>query len=158
MDEYCSFYSINIIVNKILNVTLILLFAVMEPRLNGSIILYPTNKNFYTGLQLNLTCFVIISYTIYDHVQLLNIHATWRRSGSAIDNDFDRNVVELFEMEAMQYQTSVIFNSLDKARDDGQYILCAVEAMFQQQNITIRKRIQLSHTIEVQSEFIVDKA
>ena len=127
----------------------------MEPGLSGSIILYPMNINFFTGLQLNLTCFFTISYTIIDLVQLLNIHAMWTRSGSAIDNDFDRNVVELFEVEDMQYQTSVLFNSLDKTRDDGQYT-CAVEAMFQQQNVTFIKAIQLSYTIEVQSEFIVD--
>ena len=126
----------------------------MEPGLNGSIILYPISDNFYTGLQLNLTCFITISYTIYDHVQLLNVHTMWTRSGSAIDNDFDRNVVELFELGAMQYQTSVIFNSLDKARDEGLYI-CKVEALFQQRNNMVKKKIESSHNIEVQSELIV---
>ena len=129
----------------------------MEPALNGSIILYPINNNFYTGLQLNFTCFITISYTIYDHVQLLNIHAMWTRSGYDIDNDFDINVVELFEVGAMQYQTSVLFNSMDKARDEGLYI-CKVEALFQQRNNTVKKMIQLSHNIEVQSELIVFKA
>ena len=121
----------------------------MEPALNGSIILYPINDNFYTGLQLNFTCFFTISYTIYDHVQLLNIHAMWTTSGSAIDNDFDINVVELFEVGPLQYQTSVLFNSMDKVRDEGLYI-CKVEALFQQRNNTVKKMIQLSHNIEVQ--------
>ena len=128
----------------------------MEPGLIGSIILYPINDNFYTGLQLNLTCFITISYTIYDEVQLLNIHAMWTRSGDAIDNDFDRNVVELFEVGPMQYRTSVIFNSLDKARDEGLYI-CKVEALYQQRNNTLKKKIQFSHNIELQSELIVLK-
>ena len=128
----------------------------MEPGLNGSIILYPINDNFYTGLQLNLTCFITISYTIYDQIQLLNIHSMWTRSGSAIDNDFDRNVVELFEVGAMQYQTSVLFNSLDKVRDEGLYT-CKVEALFLQRNNTVKKKIQLSQNIELQSELIVFK-
>ena len=57
----------------------------------------------------------------------------------------------------MQYQTSILFNSLDKARDEGLYI-CKVEALFQQRNNTVKKMIQLSHNIEVQSELIVFKA
>ena len=129
----------------------------MEPALNGSIILYPINNNFYTGLQLNFICFFTISYTIYQHVQLHNIHAMWTRSGSAIDNDFDINVVEFIEVGPMQYQTSVLFNSMDKARDEGLYI-CNVEALFQQKNNTVKKMIQLSHNIDVQSELIVFKA
>ena len=80
----------------------------------------------------------------------------WTRSGSAIDNDFDRNVVEFFEVGPMQYQTSVLFKSLDKARDEGLYI-CKVEALFQQRNDTVKKKIQLSHNIELQSELIVFK-
>ena len=52
----------------------------------------------------------------------------WTRSGYDIDNDFDINVVELFEVGPMQYQTSVLFNSMDKARDEGLYIF-KVEAL-----------------------------
>ena len=51
----------------------------------------------------------------------------------------------------MQYQTSVLFNSMDKIRDEGLYI-CKVEALFQQRNNTVKKNIQVSHNIEVQSE------
>ena len=86
----------------------------------------------------------------------LNIHSMWTRSGSAIDNDSDRNVVELIEVGAMQYQTSVLFNSLDKVRDEGLYT-CKVEALFLQRNNTVKKKIQLSHNIELQSELIVFK-
>ena len=81
----------------------------------------------------------------------------WTRSGYAIDNDFDINVVELIEVGSMQYQTSVLFNSMDKARDEGLYIF-KVEALFQLKNNTVKKNIQLSHNIEVQSELIVFKA
>ena len=42
----------------------------------------------------------------------------WTRSGYAIDNDFDINVLELYEVGPMQYQTSVLFNSMDEARDE----------------------------------------
>ena len=126
----------------------------MEPRRLGSILGYPTNSNFFTGLQLNLTCFITFSYTIYDQIQHVNVRATWTRSGSALDNNIDRNVVELYEVGTQQYQTSVLFNSLDKARDEGLYT-CNIEALFQQRNSTLVKKIQLSHNIEVQSKYKV---
>ena len=126
----------------------------MEPILLGSILGYPTDSNFFTGLQLNLTCFITISYTIYDQIQHVNIRATWTRSGSALDNNIDRNVVELFEMGTQQYRTNVLFNSLDKARDEGLYT-CNIEAVFQQRNSTLVKKIQLSHNIEVQSKYSI---
>ena len=125
----------------------------MEPTLLGSILGYPTNSNFFTGLQLNLTCFITFSYTIYDQIQHVNVRAMWTRSGSALDNNIDRNVVEVFEVGTQQYQTSVLFNSLDKARD-GLYT-CNIEAVFQQRNSTLVKKIQLSHNIEVQSKYKV---
>ena len=127
----------------------------MEPRLLGSILGYPTNSNFFTGLQLNLTCFITFSYTIlYDQIQHVNVRAMWTRSGSALDNNIDRNVVELYEVGTQQYQTSLLFNSLDKARDEGLYT-CNIEAVFQQRNSTLVKKIQLSHNIEVQSKYKV---
>ena len=126
----------------------------MEPILLGSILGYPTNSNFFTGLQLNLTCFITFSYTIYDQIQHVNVRSMWTRSGSDLDNNIDRNVVELFEVETQQYQTSVLFNSLDKARDEGLYT-CIIEAVFQQRNSTLVKKIQLSHNIEVQSKYNV---
>ena len=125
----------------------------MEPTLSGNIIGYPINSNFFTGLQLNLTCFITISYTIYNEIEDVEVLAEWTRSGSAIDSNSGRTVVEVFKVGKMQYQTSILFNALDKSTDEGKYT-CTVKAIFKQRrNGTLIKNIESSHIMEVDCEF-----
>ena len=84
---------------------------------------YPIDSDFFTGLQLNLTCTIQVSLEISPP---MTIFTEWSKSGSPLSSNSRVTVVELpVQVGPRLYQTSVLFNSLDKIRDEGEY-MCAV--------------------------------
>ena len=84
---------------------------------------YPRDSDFFTGLQLNLTCTIQVSLEIS---LSMTAFIEWSKSGSPLSSNSRVTVEELpVQVGPRLYQTSVLFNSLDKIRDEGEY-MCAV--------------------------------
>ena len=90
---------------------------------------FPVDSNFYTGLELNLTCIIHISPTVLDVPTSMAIFADWSKSGASLTTNrrvtVDKGPVEV---GPLQYQTSLLFESLDKTRDEGNYT-CSVHVI-----------------------------
>lgn len=83
----------------------------------------PVNANFFTGLQLNLTCLVQIStHKGYK----VSISAQWSKSGDSILTSDSVVVEEVMEVTPLVYRTSLVFMSLDKAKGDEGNYTCSV--------------------------------
>ena len=84
---------------------------------------YPIDSNFFTGLQLNLTCTIQV---LLETSPLLTIFTNWRKSDSRLSSNSRVTVEELpVQVGPQLYHTSVLFNSLNQTRDEGEY-MCAV--------------------------------
>ena len=84
---------------------------------------YPIDSDFFTGLQLNLTCTIQVSLEIS---LPMTVFTEWSKSGFPISSNSRITVEELpVKVGPQLYHTSVLFNSLDQTRDEGEY-MCAV--------------------------------
>ena len=89
----------------------------------------PVDSNFFTGLQLNLTCIIHISPTELDVSTLIYVSAEWSKSGTILTTNSRVTVDEgPVAVGPLQYQTSLLLNSLDKTRDVGNYT-CTVHVI-----------------------------
>ena len=90
---------------------------------------FPVDSNFYTGLELNLTCIVHLSPTGLDVPTSMAVSADWSKSGTSLTTN-SRVTVDKGPVEVgpLQYQTSLLFESLDKTRDEGNYT-CSVHVI-----------------------------
>ena len=90
---------------------------------------FPVDSNFFTGLQLNLTCIIHISPTGLDVPTSMAVSVDWSKSGTSLTTNsgvtVDKGPVEV---GPLQYQTSLLFESLDKTRDEGDYT-CSVHVI-----------------------------
>lgn len=102
------------------------LYAAAEvPPIAVTITASPAISNFFTGLQLNLTCSVFIPEELISVP--LNVSAQWSRSGSILRSNSRVRVVEPMRVEPLLFQTSVVISSLDKDEgDEGDYV-CTVK-------------------------------
>ncbi len=75
----------------------------------------------------------------------------WRRHNTALTQDNRRTITMPQEVGPMLYHTSIIFNSLDKSRDEGDYE-CNIDVMIERENGQLRIMNTASKTIAVQSE------
>ena len=87
---------------------------------------HPTNSNFFTGLQLTLTCTI----TLPQLESISTVSTQWSQSGSPLTSSNRVTVGEWpVEVGPGHYHTSVVFNSLDSTRDEGEYT-CAVRVTY----------------------------
>ncbi len=109
---------------------------------------YPINSNFYSGLQLNLTCAIDISVSVLDNIQQIRVMSQWRRYNTALTQDNRRTITMPQEVGPMLYHTSIIFNSLDKSRDEGDYE-CNVDVIVERESshLTIKDSASMSITV-----------
>ena len=129
-----------------------LFYTVALPTIHSSIKGFPSDNNFFTGLQLNLTCFVNISQSVMEQNYSISVNAEWTKTGSSLVTDRRRTIVESYMVAPLQYKTSLLFNSLDKSRDEGEY-MCGLQVSIQQARLdTFFWEMTLSHTIEIPSE------
>ena len=90
---------------------------------------FPVDSNFFTGLQLNLTCIIHISPTELDVSTLMAVSAEWSKSGTILTTSSRVTVDEgPVAVGPLQYQTSLLLNSLDNTRDMGNYT-CTVHVI-----------------------------
>ena len=84
----------------------------------------PINSNFFTGLQLNLTCHIHIPSELLSLP--ISVTAQWIMSGTVLTSNSRLTVgEEPVEVGPLLYQTSLVFNSLDGGEDNGNYT-CSV--------------------------------
>ncbi len=74
----------------------------------------------------------------------------------ALTQDNRRTITIPQEVGPMLYHTSVIFNSLDKSRDEGDY-KCNVDVMIERENSQLKIMNSASKTIVVPSECHLNK-
>ena len=90
---------------------------------------FPVDSNFLTGLELNLTGIIHISPTELDMSTLMAISAEWSKSGTILTTNSRVTVDEgPVAVGPLQYQTTLLLNSLDKTRDVGNYT-CTVHVI-----------------------------
>ena len=90
---------------------------------------FPVDSNFFTGLQLNLTCIIHISPTELDVSTSMAVSAEWSKSGTILTTNTRVTVDEgPVTVGPLQYQSSLLFKSLDKTRDKGDYS-CSVHVI-----------------------------
>ena len=88
---------------------------------------YPIDSDFFTGLQLNLTCTIILSQIMSTSTI---VSTEWKKSGSPLTSNSRVTVGERpVEVGPGQYQISIVFNSLDETKDEGEYT-CAVRITY----------------------------
>ncbi len=80
----------------------------------------------------------------------------WRRYNTALTQDSRRTITMPQEVGPMLYHTSIIFHSLDKSRDEGDYE-CNVDVMIERKNSQLRIMNSASQTIVVPSECHLNK-
>ena len=84
----------------------------------------PALSQFYTGLQLNLTCLIQLVAPMGYGVR---VSAHWTKSGSLLTSDSRVRVgEEAVEVSPLVYSTSLVFSGLDKARGDDENYTCTV--------------------------------
>ncbi len=76
----------------------------------------------------------------------------WMRYNTALTQDNRRTITMPQEVVPMSYHTSIIFHSLDKSRDEGDYE-CNVDVIIERENGQLRIMNAASKTIAVQSEW-----
>ncbi len=70
---------------------------------------YPINSNYYSGLQLNLTCAInIILVSALDNIQQIRVMTKWRRYNTALTQDSRRTITMPRKVGPMLYHTSII--------------------------------------------------
>ena len=113
---------------------------------------YPIDADFFTGLQLNLTCTIILSHLVSTST---TISVEWSQSGSPLTSTSRVTVGEWpVEVGPGHYQTSVVFNSLDSTRDEGEYT-CAVRVTNRIEGFADAiKESTASRSITVPSKFL----
>ena len=90
---------------------------------------FPVDSNFFTGLELNLTCIIHISPIGLDISTSFAVSAEWSKSGTSLTTNSRVTLDEgAVEVGPLQYQTSLLFKSLDKTRDEGTYT-CSVHVI-----------------------------
>ncbi len=81
----------------------------------------PVDYDFFTGLQLNITC----SIQILQYVDSLaiDVSAHWSKDGSILLTSGDHVTVgdDPVRVGHLLYQSTVVFSSLDESRDNGEY-------------------------------------
>ena len=116
---------------------------------------YPIDSDFFTGLQLNLTCNIQVSLDISPS---MTFFTEWSKSGSPLSSNTRVNVgMSPVLVEERQYQTNVSFNSLDKTIDEGEY-MCTVHVIFSlegYQDITTESIANHSLTIPSKSVTLI---
>ena len=114
---------------------------------------HPIDSDFFTGLQLNLTCTIQVSLEIFPP---MTIFTEWSKSGSPLSSNSRVTVEELpVQVGPQLYQTSVLFNSLDKTRDEGEY-MCAVSVTLSlegYQDVTTESTA--TQSIDVPSKYVI---
>ncbi len=78
------------------------------------------------------------------------------RYNTALTQDNRRTITMPQEVGPMLYHTSIIFNSLDKSRDEGDYE-CNVDVMIERENSQLRIMNSASKTMVVPSECHLNK-
>ena len=90
---------------------------------------FPVDLSFFSGLQLNLTCIIHISPTGLDESTSMAVSAEWSKSGTSLTTN-SRVTVDKGPVEVgpLQYQTTLLFESLDTTIDEGNYT-CSVHVI-----------------------------
>ncbi len=138
-----------------INITLLIqpiVYVVPVPVVSVTIRGYPINSNFYSGLQLNLTCAIDISVSVLDNIQQIRVTSQWRRYNTALTQDNRRTITMPQEVGPMLYHTSIIFHSLDKSRDEGDYE-CVVNVMMERNDKQFTIANHSTTKIHLQSMF-----
>ena len=91
---------------------------------------FPVDEYFFKGLQLNLTCFYNLTFSPYDENYNVSVVIEWRKSESSIIQDNRVSVSNVVETRPLHYQSSLLFASLDKNRDEDNYT-CLVRTTVQ---------------------------
>lgn len=113
---------------------------------------FPTDINFFTGLSLKRTCSIQIMSSELHDIQSISLKVRWSRSNISIVPDNHLTITDPFQLKPMQYQTILLFNSLDKNRDDGEYTCSSEVTVYHKQNVSIL-RDALTCEIIVQSKY-----
>ena len=111
----------------------------------------PINSHYFSGLQLNLTC----------HIQLpmlrgyrVSVSFQWSKSGSVLASSGRMSVDEgAVEVGPLLYQSSLVFNSLDGDRDDGNYTCSVTVSPIDTSNL-LPVTVTATHTVSVESKLI----
>ena len=88
----------------------------------------------------------------FDQVQSIDVRSRWMRANIDIVADSRRNIFRPIELRPNQYQTSMVINSLDKNRDEGEYTCSTEVTIHRVQNDTILTNAT-ARTIFIASEF-----
>ncbi len=113
---------------------------------------YPINSNYYSGLQLNLTCAINILVSTLENIQQIRVMSQWRRYNTALTQDNRRTITIPRKVGPMLYHTSIILQSLDKNRDEGVYY-CTADVIVVRERQNFTKTISTNHPIFVPSKF-----
>ena len=80
----------------------------------------PVDSDFFTGLQLTLTCSIHIPEVLLS--EPVEVSAQWSRDGSPLTSNAHVTVGEGVErVGPLLYVSTVVFSSLDGSRDSGDY-------------------------------------
>ena len=111
----------------------------------------PINSNFFTGLQLNLTCHIHIPSELLSVP--ISVTAQWTMSGTALTSNSRLTVgEEPVEVGPLLYQSSLVFNSLDRRGDNGNYT-CSVTVDAIPDSINVRgAAVSTTKVITVESK------
>ena len=106
----------------------------------------PINSHYFSGLQLNLTCHIQLPMPIEYRV---SVSSQWSKSGSVLTSNSRMSVdEEAVEVGPLLYQSSLVFSSLDRDRDDGNYTCSVTVSLIGISPVTVTA----SHTISVESK------
>ena len=111
----------------------------------------PINSNFFTGLQLNLTCHIHIPSELLSVP--ISVTAQWTMSGTVLTSNSRLTVEEeLVQVGPLLYQTSLVFNSLDGRVDNGNYT-CSVTVDAIPESVNVRgAAVSTTKAITVESK------
>ncbi len=81
---------------------------------------FPVDSDFFTGLELNLTCSIHIPQVVDSPA--IAVSAQWSKDGSILtSSDYVTVGDDPVRVGPLLYQSTVVFSSLDGARDTGEY-------------------------------------
>ena len=104
------------------------------------------NSHYLSGLQLNLTCHIQLPMPIEYKV---SVSSQWGKSCSVLTSNSRMSVdEEAVEVGPLLYQSSLVFSSLDRDRDDGNYTCSVTVSPIGISPVTVTA----SHTISVESK------
>ena len=114
---------------------------------------FPTDSNFFRGLQLNLTCFLNITFSEYEDSVNFSVSMMWTKTNGTIVGNNRLMVIGAYQVTPLFYQSILVFNSLDKTMDEGAYI-CNIDVSVYRGQSTINIQKSVTRSLSVPSKSI----